>query len=235
MRVRRTVVVVLSAVAVLLWAAPGGAQEDDHSDDGSTTSTSIPDGIGLDQGIFVTGAEVTPLEGGETRTMDELTAATFVQSWIGAAFFGAPGDVRDPDPSLPVSRVDVSGTWNGSPGNITAYYATDGTTPFIAFPGFIVWSDPAAIPPPENWFVPPERVIDAFNGDAELIETGGVTAATGTTTTTPEEAAADSDSSDSSSPWLWVAGAGVVIALAAGVAWALRRRSGPSADDAASP
>ena len=228
----RKILVLLVVVLLTLFLGASSVQAgDDHGDEEGTTSSSstIPEeGIGLDQGIFVSGATVTPLDGGESATMDEYHAATFMQAWIGAAFFSNPTDaVQDPPPDLPVFRVDFEGTWQNNPGNITAYYATDGTKAWIGFPGLVVWTDPSQIPPPSNWFTPPERTIDAFNGDAELQETTGMYLAT-SIPTTPEEAAADpggGSTEETDFPWLWVV-VGAVVALGLAGAFALRRRAG---------
>ena len=221
----RTIALVLSAfTAGLLWMTPAGADDSDHAAEGevTTTPTSIPEGIGLDEGIFVSGAVVTPLSGGESRVMSEYEAAVFVQSWMGSAFFCLECEKTAPPPELPVFRIDAAGSWAGDLGNVTAYYATDGTTAYIAFAGIEAWTDPSAIPPPSSWFVPPARVIDAFNGDAELIETQGTQFAT-SVPVAPDEEAVGSNESRSSRPWLWV-GAGAIAATVVGGGLLLRRR-----------
>lgn len=229
----RTIALVLSALtAGMLWVTPAGADDGDHAHEGegSTTLAANPDGIKLDEGIFVTGAVVTPLAGGKPRVMVEYDAAVFVQSWMGSAYFCMECEQKDPPPELPVSRIDAAGSWAGELGNVTAYYATDGTTAYIAFAGLEAWTDPSAIPPPSSWFVPPVRVIDAFNGDAELIETQGTQLATSGPLPPDEgrdegrdEAAAESNASRSSGPWPWV-GAGAIAAAVVGGGLLLRRR-----------
>lgn len=232
----RTMALILTVLAATLlgWTTSAAAQDDDHSDEQpgiTTTPFSIPEeGIGIDQGIFVSGAVVTPLEGGETRTMDDYEAATFMQSWLGAAFFGSPGDVEDPPPDLPVFRIDIAGTWQNNPGNVTAYYATDGEVAYIGFPGFVVWTDPAEMPPPSNWFKPLPRVIDAFNGDAELLDSTGRELATSIPGSGGGGTSAGS-SSETDFPWIWVAvGIGVAVVLAG--AYVLRRRRSQPAETA---
>ena len=233
MRVRRVALLAGTVIAALTLAStPALAHdgEDDGHEGETTTPTSFPEGIGINEGIFVSGAVVslTPAGSGEPRTMDEYDAAVFVQSWLGAAFFSNPADaVKDPPAGLPIYRIDIAGTWNKEPGNVTAYYATDGTTPYIALPGLLVWNDPAQIPPPSQWFVPPLRVIDTFNGEGELIPTTGVEIAT-SVPTLPDEEAVSSPNGDASTsspaPWVWAVGAGV-LALGGGGAWLRRRRA----------
>lgn len=233
MRTRVLILLVAVVVAGLVVVAPASAGGD--ADGGPSPSFTAPEtGIGLDQGVFVNGAVVVPLDGGEERVMSEYDAAVFMQSWIATGFYGGADVIKPLPPGLPVHRIDFDGTWVGNPGNVSAYFATDGTTPYVSFPGFAVWTDPAGIPEPTEWFTPPARVIDAFNGDAELIETGGVSLAT-SVPPDPEDAAGSlsgGSSDDSDPPWVWVAaGVGLVAALAGAVA--LRRRGARTPDEPA--
>lgn len=226
MRFRRFVV--LSGLVLALFATPAHAQ-----DEGSTT-TATEEGVAIGDGYSFTGAVITPLEGGETRTLDAYQAAVFVQSWLGQAIFAREDILKEPSPELPVYRVDIQGDWGDQVGRVTVYYATDGTTPYIAFPqtqGAV--TDPnAPYPEPADWFVGVPRVIDAFEGNAELIETTGTQMATSTTTTPgSEQASGSSDDSTSPPVWVWAVAAAVVI-IAGGLVLRARRslRASPPAD-----
>lgn len=232
MRVRQWVGALLTSVAIVVAVAgPAIAQDEEEQDhaeeEGPTTSFTIPPGIGINEGIFIEGAVVTPPDGGPTRTMDEYQAAVFAQSWMGSAFFGDPNDVLDPPADAPVYRIDIAGTWNHQPGNVTAYFAQDGDTPYIAFPGIVVWSDPLAIPPPSQWFVPPARVVETFQGEGELIDTSGREIATSIPGSGFDQAASGDGDGESDLPWVWIA-TGAGAALAAVGATALRRRRRPA-------
>jgi hypothetical protein len=201
-----------------------GAQE------GETTTTTIPvpDGaVPIGDGYSFTGATVTSPDG-TTREMDAYQAAVFVQSWLGQALFATDDIVKDPPPGLPVHRVDIEGQWGVSApvGRVTVYFAVDGETPYVAFPQDQgVATDPSAPPPePADWFMPLPRVVDAFNGDAELIDTTGTQQATSTTTT--EEAAAGDGQDDDGSPWIWVAAGAAVVAVVGGFLLLRTLRSG---------
>ena len=205
MRVRTIAVLLLGpTIALTALALPASADEDHGSSTTSSTPVPSPEGVGIGDGIFLTGAVVTPPGDEPPRTLDAYDAAVFVQSWIASAYFGGEDFKREPPPpDLPVYRVDSTGEWGGSTaqGTVTVYYATDGTTAYIAFPGLAVWTDPAEAPPPSGWFSPPARVIDAFNGDAELEETYGTQSATTTTTVPPLEP--EAGDSDATSRWPW--------------------------------
>ena len=221
----------LLVLAVVLIGAPEmvGAQ-----DDGSTNTTipvpegavPIPEGaVPIGDNFSFTGATVISPDG-TTREMDAYQAAVFVQSWLGQAFFATEEIAKDPPPGLEVHRVDIEGSWAGPVGRMTVYFAADGDTPYIAFPqNQDVVTDPnAPAPEPADWFTPVPRVIDAFNGDAELIDTTGTQQATSTTT---EEAAADSDGQDDDgSPWIWVAAGAAVVAVVGGFLLLRTLRSG---------
>lgn len=192
----------------IITASPVQAQDDGQAPD--TTLRELPGAVTIGNGFSFTGAVITPPAGEDPRTLDAYQAAVFVQSWLPTSIFGK--DVRkDPPPDLPVYQIDIMGNWAGPVGTITVYFATDGTTPYVAFPqDQPVATEPGGPPPlPADWFVPPARVIDAFNGDAELVDTAG----TQTTTTTPESGGAPSDDSSTSSGWTWaaIAAAGVVL------------------------
>src|ERR687897_3380269 len=89
---------------LLALAQPAHAQEDDHSDEEQpTTPITGPDGsIGIGDGIFLTGATITPVDGGEPRTLDAYQAAVFTQGFLAQAFFGPPDIKREPPADLPV-------------------------------------------------------------------------------------------------------------------------------------
>lgn len=232
MRSRLIAVGLGAALLVGLGPALAYAQDDPTE---PTTAGGLPEGVGIGDFVYITGATVTPPDGGAPRTMDDYDAAVFVQSWLATAFFGGQGIVAEPPAATPVYRIDSEGSWNGEPGTVTSYLAIDGTTPYVAFPGLVVWQDPAQIPPAEQWFIAPDRVVDAFNGDAELLPTTG----TDTATSIPgsadpdedEEAApAASDDDDSSFPVVPLVAGAAVLALVGGALWSRRRRGGDDGD-----
>ncbi len=229
MRVRTSILLI--CVLLLAVAAPARAQDSSDPEKGctSTASGGLPDTVGIGNGFFIAEATITPPNGAAVRTLDACAAAVFVQSWLARATYGPEDMLRDPPPEAPVYRVDVKADWNGMVGYLTVYYAEADGTPFIA------WNQEQGIPPepadpppaPDPWFTGLPRVIDAFNGDAELIETQGVIDATSTTTTpgaatTENTNGATDDGSGSGSPWVWVAGAAAVVVVGGGLV--LRRR-----------
>lgn len=220
MRARTIMILLAVAFVGLPLATSAWAHEDGHEEPQPSAVRS--DAVGIGDGFYFTGATVFS-PGDETpREMDAYHAAVFVQSWLGTAFFG--GDVAaTPPPDAPVHRVAVAGDWGGAPGTIHVYFATDGTTPFIAF-GEGLAPIPASDtpPPPTNWFTAPQRVIDAFNGEADLVPTAGTQQAQSTPT---EDAASRDDEGDSeSSSLIWVAIAAGAAAVAVGL-WLRRRRA----------
>jgi hypothetical protein len=239
MRVRVMIAVLFStALAGVLVAGPAAAHDGDDDHEVSTSVTPpIEGGVGIGDEIYLTGATITSPTGEPVRTLDAYHAAAFVQSFLASAFFGGPEIVRDPPPELPVHRVDVTGSWAGEVGTVTVYYTADGATPFIAFPGIIAWTDPTDAPPPSSWFMPPARVIDAFNGEAELLDTTGTQMATVSSTTAPAGASGDEaagsaeatgagdEGSDSSSLPVLPLGAALVVLVAGGAVWMRRRRA----------
>ena len=153
------------------------------------------------------------------------------------ALLGTAATVRDasvagPPDGVDVYRVDATGSWNGQEGTVTSYFATDGTTAYVSFPGLVVWTDPAQAPPPSQWFTPAAQAIAAFNGDAELEDTTGSQTATSIPgSNAPAETPTSDDDSSRSSTWLLVGG-GAVVVLVGGVLWWRRRRG---RDDEATP
>jgi len=170
MRIRRIVTMLSSTVVGLaLVLAPTAAA---HDDDPSSTTT-IVGSVAIGSGYAFTGAVIRNADGSVERTLNAYQAAVFVQSWLGDAFFGTP-NLQDPPPTLPVYRVDVTGTWGQLSGALTVYYASDGSTAWLSFPqDQIPTANPTNPPPPTSWFVPPTRVIAAFNGTAKLQGTYG--------------------------------------------------------------
>ncbi|MGQ0832865.1 MAG: hypothetical protein ACT4OV_14430 [Microthrixaceae bacterium] len=224
MRVRRIARLIALVVTGLLVAAGPSAAQDDH-DDGTSTTAPAPEGsVGIGDGIYLTKAVVVAPDG-TTRSLDARQAAVFVQSWLASAFFGGPEIVADPPSDLPVYRVDSTGIWGtGGQGTVSAYYATDGTTPYIGFPGMVVWSDPSEIPPPGQWFTAPTRVIDTFQGKGELQDTLGIDQDKRGPVTTGGDAPAAAD--DSTPVWVAIV-AGALAVVGGGWVWFRRRRSSP--------
>jgi hypothetical protein len=218
---------VVASLALVLGGVGLSPVASAHEGPHEPTQATTPEGaVGIGDGIFLTEGVITPPAGEEPRTLDAYHTAVFVQSWLAAAFYGGPDLLKEPPAGLPVYRVDSTGDWAGSSGTVTVYYTTDGTTPYIAFPGMVVWSDPSEVPPPSNWFVAPPRVIEAFNGEADLVESLGVETATSVATAAPEgkEDALGDAGSDSTEAWPWaIVGVTAAGALAVGL-W-FRRRS----------
>lgn len=220
----RTIVMVLSATVALLVFTPGASAQDEPASDTPTTYVAAPPGaVGIGDEIFLTGAVVTPPDGGAPRNLDAYQAAVFVQSWLGQAFIPGPSLLRDPPPDLPVFRVDVSGIWAGTTGIVTVHYTDNGSTPYIAFPGLVVSeSVPDPPPPPSNWFVAPTRVIDTFNGKGKLVDTAGTRQATSTTGSDPGEQATPASNGGGTPTRTWILLGVALVALAAAVVRRLR-------------
>jgi hypothetical protein len=205
-----------TAFAPVASAERGG---DDHDHELPPTSTT-PGAVGIGDGLAFLGAVITT-PGQPPREMNAYQAAVFVQSWVSEALFGSP-DRTPPPAELPVSRVEVTGDWAAAgTGQITVYYASDGTKAWIAYPeGQLPATAPTTPPPPGNWFVAPSRAIAAFNGEGELGETLGVFNATSTPTTAGDERGAGDSGSELSPIWVVVV---LAALLAGGLGWAVAR------------
>jgi hypothetical protein len=187
----------------------------------------LPGSTAIDTNFAFTGATITSPADPTPRTLNGYQTAVFVQSWFPVAMYGRP-DMKNPPANLPVYRVDIMGSWGGTEnvqvGNQTVYYASDGTTAFVSYPQFQSFASPTPTnppPPPTNWFVPPPRTIDAFNGNGQLVETAGVV--NGASPRTPVQPQ-KSNSSSSSTPWeLYGVLAAAVFAIIVGVVMYFRR------------
>jgi hypothetical protein len=225
----RLVLLVLGVVAAWLAVAPSAGASGGQAPTTPTTPTTLPGATAIGDNYAFTGASISSPADPTPRTFNGYQAAVFVQSWLPTAFYGKPA-LRDPPANVPVYRVDVMGTWGGTPpvaGTQSIYYASDGTKAFISYPQ---QQDPSTTPDPPPgsiWFVAPPRTIDAFNGTAKLLETAGVQEAnTPRTAQTPN----DSSSSSSSTPWvLYGVLVAAAIAIVIGVVLFFRRDSGPVA------
>jgi hypothetical protein len=226
MRIQMRVRWVVASVAVVLGGFGLSPVASAHEGPHKPTQATTPEGaVGIGDGIFLTAGSILPPAGEAPRTLDAYHTAAFVQSWLAAAFYGNPDAVNAPPAALPIYRVDSTGDWAGTSGTVTVYYATDGTTPYIAFPGMVVWTDASEVPPPSNWFVAPPRTIDAFNGVADLVESLGVETATSVATTEPrgEQGALANADSDATEAWPWaLVGITAAAAIATGL-WFRRR------------
>jgi hypothetical protein len=226
MRIRAIAVVLGLVLAGLLFAPPATAQE--HDDEAPPTSLVKPPGsVSIDSELAFTEATVTTPAEPAPRTFDAYHTAVFVQSWLPYAFFGQNVVKQDPPLEVPVYRVDMVGTWGGvyAPGLTpqTVYYATDGTTAWLSYPqNQPVTGPPQEPPPPSDWFVGPPRVIEAFNGTAQLEETLGLHEQT------PNTEAAESTGDSSSFIFWWVLGCVVLVAAVASFFFIRRRRETPS-------
>jgi hypothetical protein len=210
----RLVVVVLGVVAIGVALAPGAGARGAQT---PTTAppTTLPGSTAIDRNFAFTGAAVTSPADPTPRSLNGYQTAVFVQSWLPMAFYGKP-ELRDPPAGVPVYRVDIMGSWGGAQpqvGNQTVYYASDGTDAFVSYPQpQAVSPTPAEPPPPPSiWFVAPSRTIDAFNGTATLVETGGTQQANAPRTAQTPNA---SGSGSSSTPWMLY---GVLVAAAAAI------------------
>jgi cobalamin biosynthesis Mg chelatase CobN len=193
-----------------------------------SATTQPPTATPIGNGLAFTSAVITSPADPNPRTMNNYQTAVFVQSWLPTALYGKP-EIENPPANVPVYRVDITGTWGSQPGltgKQTVYYASDGTKAWVSYPqNQDVTMTPTEPPPgPATWFVPPHRVIDAFNGTAQLVETSGVDNANNPA----GQVVKQPDSSGSSStPWIVyaiVVGAAVVI-IVGGVMFFRRRRS----------
>jgi len=228
MRVRLMALALGLSLAGLVHAHTAAAQEqDDHTDEAPASDAVAPEGsVGIGDGLFLTGAVITPLDGGPARELDAYQAAVFVQSWLAYAFYGPDGTEQAPAADLAVYRVDLSGSWAGAPGVLTVHYADDGTTPYVAFPGLVIrdFDDPDPRPV-EGWFTAPRRVMETFRGEGELEDTLGTSQATATTEPSAGFVPAAGGSGQDGTPWLlWAAlpGAGLVVI---GWLWFRRRQA----------
>jgi len=215
MRIRPIAMMLASTVVgLVLVLAPSAAA---HDDDPSTTTTALPGSVAIGDGFAFTGAVIRSADGSVERTLNAYQAAVFVQSWLADAFFGTP-NVQNPPPTLPVYRIDVTGTWGQLSGALTVYYASDGKTAWLSFPqDQVPTANPTSPPPPTNWFVPPTRVIEAFNGTATLQATIG--------TDTPQSKRAGRSSS--TSRIIWAVVAALAVCGVASAAVRAFRRVGP--------
>ena len=218
--------IVVAGLAMVVLPAPAGADDGEH--ESTTTTASDPGAVGIGDGLAFTGAVVTPLAGGESRTLDGYQAAVFVQSWLATGVYGNKSDIqKDPPAEAPVYRVDVTGNWGGPTGTLTVYFAIDGKTAYVSWPENQEPSTvPTTPPPPSNWFSPPDRAVDAFNGTAKLVKTAGTVAAGSTPDASLTEglAAADPKRDSTTSPLVWVAVAAGFVLVAVGL-WRWRRQS----------
>jgi hypothetical protein len=222
----RLAVVVVGVVVAAMAAAPSAGASGAQTPATAPTTTTLPGSTAIDRNFAFTGATVTSPADPTPRSLNGYQTAVFVQSWLPLAYFGKP-ELRDPPADVPVYRLDIMGSWGGDQPQIgyqTVYYASDGTDAFVSYPqNQAVSPTPTEPPPPPTiWFVPPPRTIDAFNGTATLIETGGTQQArTPRTAPTPT----GSGSSSTSTPWvlygLLVAAAAVIVV---GVVIFFRRR-----------
>jgi LPXTG-motif cell wall-anchored protein len=221
MRVRTTTALLMLLVLGLAFAPNAAAQT-------NPTTTAPEAAVDIGGGNRFTSAVITTPGEPAPRTFSAYQAATFVQSWLAYALFGQKPTVQDPPPTLPVSRVDVRGQWGDgtTPGTVTVYYASDGTTAWISFPDQDASPEPYTPPPPSHWFVAPPRVIQAFNGTATLADTLG----TETATQQPKVGERPSGSGGSMVPWLVLLGGTLVVAV--GAVFFIRRRRAAALDAA---
>jgi hypothetical protein len=223
----RLVLLVLGLMTAGVAIAPNAGASAAQTE--TTQPSTVPPGAtAIDRNFWFTGATISSASDPTPRSLNDYQTAVFVQSWLPTAIFSTP-EKQDPPSTLPVYRVDIMGSWGGDQpqaGNQTVYYASDGTTGWMSYPqGQEVTSTPSATPPPpSNWFVVPQRTVDAFNGKGTLVDTAGTAEAN-----TPRTRATSDGSGSGSSSRSWVAyalviGAAIVI-IGGGVMFFRRRRS----------
>src|SRR5262249_28946759 len=150
----------------------------------------------------------------------------FVQSWIAVALFQKVQHAQPPA-NASVSRVDVSGTWGGGTDVSVrpVFYASDGTRAWIALPPPAT-TTPTGAPARLDWWIAPDRVVDASAGRAALVPTVGTQTDPPSTTASGKRAAPSGDAS-SGSAWPWIIAIGAVgLALIGGFEWWRRHRVG---------
>jgi hypothetical protein len=213
------VVIAVLALFTLLACTPRASAQEN-----STTTTSPPGGVAIGDGIVMTGAVITPPGTEPPRTFDAYHAAVFTQSWLAEAYWGNP-QVVDPPAGLPVYRVDITGKWGPVTGVQTVYYASDGKTAWLSWPQDQPVSPPPSTPPPPSvWWIGPPRVIDAFNGTAQLQQTTGVDQAAREAAGQLAPAESVSEGSDGSSlAWILV-GVGLAVVIVGGGMFLIHRR-----------
>jgi hypothetical protein len=220
MRFRSILVsVALAGTATFLSVSPAAAQ------DPTTTTALPPDAVAIGDGLAFTGAVITT-PGAEPRIFDAYHAAVFAQSFIGAAYWSQPV-LQAPPPTLPVSRVDVTGRWPSGDGTMAVYYASDGTTSWISWPQSAPPApEPINPPPPSVWWVGPPAVIPAFNGTAQLVPTLG-TSSSSAKASEQAAAAAEARTEDSHNTAILIAfiGGGLAVVVAGTAIWWRRRRT----------
>ena len=189
--------VVLASVSLIPLGLRAAAQE-------TTTSVAVPPE--LLSGVTVTGATITTPDEAP-RALDASQATAFMQSWLAYSVFDNPANERPPE-GLPVSTLEVGTTFNGTPLDVTVFFATDGTTSWVGMPPQnLGW----AVVESEKWIKAPDNTDEAFRGLATPV-TNPPQPSTTTTTSSAGVAAGDQATSDNGSD------DGVpVVAIAAGV------------------
>jgi hypothetical protein len=187
-----------------------------------TTGCPTPEIIG---GMNAVGATVaTP--GQKSRSLDESQATAFMQTWLAYSVFSSPPQ-EHPPANLPVSTLTVKIVQDGTPSQLTIFFATDGKNAWVGAPA------PAPVPPPPNnqkWIRTPKPAesIAAFNGNMAPIcadPTGAATTVPGATTTSRALAVkSDGTSSDNGTFWILIVVGVLVVAAAAVAATRVRKR-----------
>jgi len=185
-----------------------------------TTTTTL---VSISGDFAFSGAVITGPGLSRPRTLNAYQSAVYMQSWLGSLYSGVRVIHQKPPDALPVYEVDVTGNWGGSIETRSSFYASKGRRVWIAFPALApITSTPGTRPAViRGWFVALPRVKQAFEGKAELVETGGTQSTVPTTTTTlPAPTSHRSGRSD--------VGLGIAIGLAAAAAaglafWWFRR------------
>ena len=216
MRAKMIALLMMATVLGMVARSPVAAAQDSTGGAPSLVPTTPAASVGIGDNIYLTGAVITTPGEPTPRELSAYQSAVFVQSWLASAYFGTDID-GEPPPDLVVHQVDLSGSWDGAVGVWTVYYASDGTTPFIAF-GKGPAPRPAGTPPdpPSNWFRPPQRVVDTFNGKGKLIQTTG---------TQPKDQGGETTDSGSSAGPIAAGVAAAAVVVGGSVWWFRRRRA----------
>jgi hypothetical protein len=214
---------IVMLVAGVIMTTPATGQDDDHPEEGTpTTATTLPGAVGIGDNLSFLGGEVLDAAGQTVRTYDAKQAAVFVQSWL-ASLFGDP-EIQVPPADATRYTVRINGTWVSATGYQTIHYAEQGEQAWVSWPqGQIATTSPTTVPAPEEWFVPPPKALEAFQGRGDLANTLGVFQATSVpgqqaTGDTPSESESDNDAI----LWIAIAAAAVVVLVGGGLL--LRRR-----------
>jgi len=204
----------LGLVGLALSGPPAGAQM--HTI--SSLARSQQSLSQLAPGLDILGASITGSGPQSGRTLDSSQANAFVQAWLPDSVFGSP-PFQNPPPALPVYQLDVDYRYQGTPGSMTVYYASDGTSAWVSMPPQTLW--PGVVVTQQRWIEAPDRTVAGFEGRLTPVTVPNVPASS-------HQAVAATASHGSSSTTQLLIIAGVVVVVAGIGILAIRRRGGHS-------